>query len=66
MHIHKGIEKHNNLIIDTILIEIEMGLLSTIFGFFGFGIGISIGLISGYFLFIYIQPTHVQVLCIKK
>jgi hypothetical protein len=38
-----------------------MGLLSTIFGFFGFGIGISIGLISGYFLFIYIQPTHVQV-----
>ncbi|OIW14713.1 hypothetical protein TanjilG_33055 [Lupinus angustifolius] len=37
-----------------------MGLLSTIFGFFGFGFGISIGLIAGYFLFLFIQPSHVQ------
>jgi len=38
-----------------------MGFFSTIFGFFGFGVGISIGLVVGYFLFIYFQPTDVEV-----
>lgn len=38
-----------------------MGFFSTIFGFTGFGIGISIGLVAGYFLFIYFQPSDVQV-----
>ncbi|KAK7258028.1 hypothetical protein RIF29_32410 [Crotalaria pallida] len=37
-----------------------MGFFGTILGFFGFGIGISIGLIAGYFLFIYFQPSHVK------
>ncbi|XP_061372464.1 synaptotagmin-2-like isoform X1 [Gastrolobium bilobum] len=37
-----------------------MGFFSTIFGFFGFGIGISIGVVAGYFLFIYVQPSHVN------
>ncbi|XP_045819629.1 synaptotagmin-1-like [Trifolium pratense] len=37
-----------------------MGFFSTILGFFGFGVGISIGLILGYFLFIYFQPTDVK------
>lgn len=37
-----------------------MGIFSTIFGFCGFGIGISIGIVIGYFLFIYFEPTHVK------
>ncbi|KAJ7967164.1 synaptotagmin-2-like [Quillaja saponaria] len=37
-----------------------MGFFSTILGFCGFGIGISIGLVAGYFLFIYFQPIDVQ------
>ncbi|XP_058780908.1 synaptotagmin-2-like isoform X2 [Vicia villosa] len=37
-----------------------MGFFSTIFGFFGFGIGIVIGLVIGYFLFIYVQPIDVK------
>ncbi|XP_027357090.1 synaptotagmin-2-like isoform X2 [Abrus precatorius] len=37
-----------------------MGFFGTIFGFFGFGIGISIGLVVGYFIFIYSQPTDVK------
>ncbi|XP_008236008.1 PREDICTED: synaptotagmin-1 isoform X1 [Prunus mume] len=37
-----------------------MGFFSTIFGFCGFGLGISIGLVVGYFLFIYVQSTDVQ------
>ncbi|CAL5418479.1 hypothetical protein CsSME_00036298 [Camellia sinensis var. sinensis] len=36
-----------------------MGIVSTIMGFFGFGMGISIGLVIGYYLFIYFQPTDV-------
>ncbi|GAB4853174.1 Arf guanine nucleotide exchange factor syt1 [Ancistrocladus abbreviatus] len=36
-----------------------MGLFSMIFGLFGFGVGISIGLVIGYFLFIYVQPSNV-------
>ncbi|KAB2636220.1 hypothetical protein D8674_026754 [Pyrus ussuriensis x Pyrus communis] len=37
-----------------------MGFFSTIFGFCGFGLGISIGLVAGYFLFIYVQSSDVQ------
>lgn len=37
-----------------------MGFFSSILSFFGFGIGISIGLVIGYFLFIYFQPTDVK------
>ncbi|XP_043709297.1 synaptotagmin-1 [Telopea speciosissima] len=37
-----------------------MGFFSTIFGFVGFGMGIAIGLVIGYFLFIYFQPTDVK------
>ncbi|KAK7341382.1 hypothetical protein VNO80_24311 [Phaseolus coccineus] len=37
-----------------------MGFFSAILGFFGFGVGISIGLVAGYFLFIYFQPTDVE------
>ncbi|KAK6115725.1 hypothetical protein DH2020_007994 [Rehmannia glutinosa] len=37
-----------------------MGFISTIMGFFGFGMGFSIGLVVGYFLFIYCQPTDVK------
>lgn len=38
-----------------------MGLLSSILGFCGFGVGISMGLVIGYYLFIYFQPTDVKV-----
>lgn len=41
--------------------DCEMGFFSTIFGFCGFGLGISIGLVAGYFLFIYVQSSDVQV-----
>ncbi|KAM7517283.1 hypothetical protein LguiA_006866 [Lonicera macranthoides] len=37
-----------------------MGIISTIMGFCGFGMGISIGLVVGYFLFIYVQPSDVE------
>ncbi|KAL3514997.1 hypothetical protein ACH5RR_021899 [Cinchona calisaya] len=37
-----------------------MGFLSTIMGFCGFGVGISTGLVVGYYLFIYFQPTDVK------
>ncbi|CAK9178402.1 unnamed protein product [Ilex paraguariensis] len=37
-----------------------MGIVSTVMGFFGFGIGITIGLVIGYYLFIYFQPTDVE------
>ncbi|KAK4481422.1 hypothetical protein RD792_012312 [Penstemon davidsonii] len=37
-----------------------MGMISTIMGSFGFGIGVSIGVVIGYFLFIYHQPTDVE------
>ncbi|KAF8403078.1 hypothetical protein HHK36_011172 [Tetracentron sinense] len=36
-----------------------MGFLSTILGTIGFGIGITIGLLVGYFLFIYSEPRDV-------
>lgn len=38
----------------------EMGFVSTVMGFFGFGVGISIGLVIGYYLFIYFQPSDVK------
>jgi len=44
----------------------DMGFFGTIFGFFGFGIGISIGFVIGYFLFIYVQPTDVKVRSTNK
>ncbi|KAL5561192.1 hypothetical protein UlMin_030939 [Ulmus minor] len=37
-----------------------MGFFSTVLGFCGFGVGISIGLVAGYFLFIYFQPSDVK------
>jgi hypothetical protein len=38
-----------------------MGFVSTVVGFFGFGVGVTIGVLIGYFLFIYFQPTDVKV-----
>ncbi|MFS7937486.1 hypothetical protein Hanom_Chr05g00428131 [Helianthus anomalus] len=40
---------------------VRMGIVSAIAGTFGFGIGVSIGLVMGYYFFIYFQPTHVEV-----
>ncbi|XP_004499288.1 synaptotagmin-2-like [Cicer arietinum] len=37
-----------------------MGVLSTIAGFLGFGIGTSLGLVIGYYFFIYFQSIHVK------
>ncbi|KAK4771535.1 hypothetical protein SAY87_032067 [Trapa incisa] len=37
-----------------------MGLTSTILGFCGFGMGTSMGLVVGYYMFIYFQPTDVK------
>ncbi|XP_073276733.1 synaptotagmin-2-like isoform X1 [Primulina huaijiensis] len=37
-----------------------MGVISTIMGVFGFGFGITVGLVVGYFLFIYYQPSDVK------
>ncbi|KAM7479442.1 hypothetical protein LguiA_027655 [Lonicera macranthoides] len=37
-----------------------MGIISTILGFSGFGVGVSAGLAIGYFLFVYFQPTDVK------
>ncbi|KAL6522079.1 hypothetical protein OROMI_031956 [Orobanche minor] len=37
-----------------------MGVISTILGIFGFGMGFSAGLVIGYFLFIYSQPNDVK------
>lgn len=38
-----------------------MGFFSIIFGFLGFGVGISAGLVMGYYLFVYFQPCDVKV-----
>jgi hypothetical protein len=38
-----------------------MGFFSSILTFFGFSIGTSIGVVIGYYLFIYFQPTDVKV-----
>lgn len=37
-----------------------MGFVSTLVGFLGFGVGVTIGVTIGYFLFIYFQPTDVK------
>ncbi|OMO92773.1 C2 calcium-dependent membrane targeting [Corchorus olitorius] len=37
-----------------------MGFISTVLGFCGFGVGISAGLVIGYYLFIYFQPSDVK------
>ncbi|KAG8364404.1 hypothetical protein BUALT_Bualt19G0125300 [Buddleja alternifolia] len=37
-----------------------MGFFSTILGFCGFGVGLSTGLVVGYYLFIYFQPCDVK------
>ncbi|XP_030541494.1 synaptotagmin-2 [Rhodamnia argentea] len=37
-----------------------MGIVSTILGFCGFGVGTSIGLVVGYYMFIYFQPSDVK------
>ncbi|KAK4794057.1 hypothetical protein SAY86_012051 [Trapa natans] len=37
-----------------------MGFFSTIMGFLGFGVGFPIGLVIGYYMFIYFQPTDVK------
>ncbi|TYG80832.1 hypothetical protein ES288_D02G247800v1 [Gossypium darwinii] len=37
-----------------------MGVFSTILGLFGFGVGISAGLVIGYYLFIFFQPSDVK------
>ncbi|KVI07324.1 C2 calcium-dependent membrane targeting [Cynara cardunculus var. scolymus] len=37
-----------------------MGVVSTILGAFGFGIGVSLGLVIGYYFFIYFQSSHVE------
>lgn len=40
-----------------------MGFLGSLLGILGFGVGISIGLVLGYFLFIYFEPRDVKVKC---
>ncbi|XP_074582295.1 synaptotagmin-2-like isoform X2 [Curcuma longa] len=37
-----------------------MGFFGTVLGFFGFGWGIALGLVIGYYLFIFSQPTDVK------
>ncbi|KMZ70318.1 putative Calcium lipid binding protein [Zostera marina] len=37
-----------------------MGFFSTLLGFGGFGVGVSAGVVIGYYLFIYYQPTDVK------
>ncbi|KAK2660752.1 hypothetical protein Ddye_007285 [Dipteronia dyeriana] len=37
-----------------------MGIVSTVLGFFGFGFGTFLGLLIGYYLFIYTQPSDVK------
>lgn len=40
----------------------EMGFFSSLFGFCGFGVGISVGIVIGYYLFMYHQPIDVKVI----
>jgi len=37
-----------------------MGIISTILGVIGFGFGTTIGIVIGYYLFIYFQSTDVE------
>lgn len=41
----------------------KMVFLGSLLGILGFGVGISIGVIVGYFLFIYYEPRDVKVNC---
>ncbi|KAK8506626.1 hypothetical protein V6N11_024406 [Hibiscus sabdariffa] len=43
-----------------------MGILGSILGVLGFGIGTSVGLVIGYYLFIYFLPTDVKVDWLNK
>ncbi|XP_015574830.2 synaptotagmin-3 isoform X1 [Ricinus communis] len=43
-----------------------MGIFSNLLGIIGFGIGISIGLLVGFFLFIYFEPQYVKEPIIRK
>ncbi|KAG6497537.1 hypothetical protein ZIOFF_045438 [Zingiber officinale] len=43
-----------------IMYIVAMGFLGTVLGFFGFGWGIALGLVIGYYLFIFSQPTDVK------
>ena len=42
-----------------------MGFVSSLLGFFGFGVGVWGGVVVGYYLFIYFQPTDVKVLSLS-
>jgi hypothetical protein len=41
---------------------IRMGIVTTVLGLVGFGWGFALGLVLGYFIFIYLQPNDVKVL----
>jgi hypothetical protein len=41
-----------------------MGFLGSLLGIIGFGIGIPVGLLLGFFLFIYVEPGDVEVIVI--
>ncbi|XP_043696833.1 synaptotagmin-1-like isoform X2 [Telopea speciosissima] len=43
-----------------------MGFVSTTFEFFGFGVGITFGLVIGYFFFVYFQPSDFKVDWLNK
>ncbi|KAG6526437.1 hypothetical protein ZIOFF_016422 [Zingiber officinale] len=40
--------------------ELKIGLLSTALGFFGFGVGLTVGAVVGFYLFIRTQPSDVE------
>lgn len=40
---------------------LKIGLVSTALGFFGFGVGLTVGAVVGYYLFIRTQPSDVEV-----
>ncbi|XP_042464981.1 synaptotagmin-1-like isoform X2 [Zingiber officinale] len=43
--------------------ELKIGLLSTALGFFGFGVGLTVGAVVGFYLFIRTQPSDVEAIC---
>lgn len=57
-------ERKRSSVCSFVLIIELMGFLSTVFGFCGFGVGISAGLVIGYFFFIYFQPSDVKVIVV--
>lgn len=42
-----------------------MGVVSTVLGLSGFGVGVSAGVVIGYYMFIYFQPSDVKVLSLS-